>query len=423
MIRRLVTAGAAGAAMMLGLVGLGSVASAAPAPLLLTLSQGQAFAILGASCGGIQEQGYVTGFDPTTGYPVGAVTLSTTCSTGGRGSHPHTYTGSADVDWDFTGATVSATSPATRATPPPPFSATDTNGNQIYNSGSSAFLLLAPGFVPAPRVTGISANTGPSAGGTSVVITGTGFTAVTGVSFGGVPATSFTVASATSITTVAPVAPSGTVDVTVTSAGGTDATGSFDLFTFVAAPTITSLSPASGPLQGGNEVVITGTDLAAVTSVSFGETPTFPSAQSDTSLTVTAPAGDAVDTTTVTVTSIGGTASSTYAYTAPDLCGSGCVFTSPATASATTGVPASFTVAATGGVIPSFKEKGKLPRGVTFVDNFDGTATLSGTPTNVGHKLAAGTYRDKISATFSFTPPGGVTVSKTITQVFTLTVS
>ena len=67
MIRRLVTAGAAGAAMMLGLVGLGSVASAAPAPLLLTLSQGQAFAILGASCGGIQEQGYVTGFDPTTG--------------------------------------------------------------------------------------------------------------------------------------------------------------------------------------------------------------------------------------------------------------------------------------------------------------------------------------------------------------------
>ena len=409
--------------MALGLVGLGSVASATSTPLLLSLSQGQAFAILGASCGGIQEQGYVTGFDPTTGYPVGAVTLSTTCSTGGRGSLPHTYTGSADVNWDFTGATISATSPATRANPGASFSATDANGNQIYNSGSSAFLLLAPGFVPAPRVTGISANLGPSAGGTSVVITGTGFTAATGVSFGGVPAASFTIASDISITAVAPVAPPGPVDVTVTSTGGTDATGSFDLFTFVAPPTITSLSPASGPLQGGNEVVITGTALAGVTSVSFGGNPTFPSAQSDTSLTVTVPAGDAVDTTNVSVTSIGGTAGAIYAYTAPDLCGSACVFTSPATAAATTGVPFSFTVSATGAVTPIFKRTGKLPKGLKFVNNGNGTATLSGVPVNSLTRLAAGTYSDKISAIFSYTPPGGVTVSKTITQVFTLTVS
>ena len=120
----------------------------------------------------------------------------------------------------------------------------------------------------------------------------------------------------------------------------------------------------------------------------------------------------------MTVTSVGGAASAAYAYTAPDLCGSGCVFTSPATVAATTGVPFSFTVSASGGVTPTFLEKGKLPKGVTFVDNFDGTATLSGTPPTVGHKRAAGTYRDKIRATFAYG-----TASKAITQAFVLTVS
>jgi len=37
----------------------------------LTLPQGLAFAVLGHSCGGIKEQTYVTGFDPSTGYPMG----------------------------------------------------------------------------------------------------------------------------------------------------------------------------------------------------------------------------------------------------------------------------------------------------------------------------------------------------------------
>jgi hypothetical protein len=418
-IRKLVTAGVAVAATSLSLVGLGGVAGAAGTPVPLNLTWSQAFAILGASCGGIQETVYANGFDPASGYPTAVVDLKTSCGGSGKGGgyHTTTYTASADVVWDFTATVVSTSVPATGAAVPG-FSATDANGNQVYDSGSSAFLSLAPGFVPAPRVTGISASQGPAAGGTSVVITGTGFTAATGISFGSVPAVTFTITSDTSITAVAPAAPPGPVDVTVTSAGGTDAIGAFDQFTFVAAPTITSLSPASGPLQGGNEVVVTGTNLAGVTSVSFGGNPAFPSAQSDTSLTVTAPAGDAVDATTVTVTSVGGSGSTAYAYTAPDLCGSGCAFTSPNATSAATGVPFSFTVAAAGGVTPTFKEKGTLPKGVTFVDNYDGTATLSGTPTIVGHRVAAGTYRDKISATFTYG-----TASKTITQVLTLTVS
>jgi IPT/TIG domain len=420
MNRKLVTAAVAKATLSLGLVGLVGLAgsaAAAPTPVHLNLDQGTAFSILGASCGGIQEQSFATGFDPTTGYPVGVVDMSTSCSSGGRGSHPHLYTATADVTWDFTASVVSATAPATR-TVDPAFSATDANGNQIYNQANAAYLLLAPGFTPTPRVTRISASIGPASGGTSVVISGTGFTGATHVDFGTTPAASFTITDDRSITAVAPVAPAGQVDVKVTSAGGTDATGAFDVFTFVAAPVITSLSPNSGPLQGGNQVVISGTGLAPVISVYFGGNYAFVTAQSDTSITVTAPAGEGVDNEMVTVSSIGGTASASYAYTAPDLCGSGCVFTSPGTASATTGVPFSFTVSATGGVTPTFTEKGRLPHGVTFVNNYDGTATLSGKPVNGPLRLAAGSYPLKIKATFSYG-----TATKTVAQYFTLTVS
>ena len=40
-------------------------------------------------------------------------------------------------------------------------------------------------FIPAPTVTGLAPTSGPASGGTSVVITGTGFTGATAVQFGG----------------------------------------------------------------------------------------------------------------------------------------------------------------------------------------------------------------------------------------------
>jgi hypothetical protein len=58
-------------------------------------------------------------------------------------------------------------------------------------------------------------------------------------------------------------------------------------------------------------------------------------------------------------------------------------FTSPDTATATAGSAFSFTVKAGGYPMPSWGESG-LPPGVTFTDNKDGTATLSGTPTTSG---------------------------------------
>ncbi len=397
----------AAAMAAMGLVGTAGVASATSTPIPLDLPQGTAFAILGHSCGGIQETSATTGFDPSTGYPTGEVGLSTRCGGSGRGGgyHSTTYTASADVTWDLTGTVVTYTVPASGAAVPG-FSATDAEGNQVYDSGTSALLLLAPGFVPAPRVTGISVSAGPASGGTSVTITGTGFTGATQVTFGATPAASFTVVADTSITAVSPAAPSGTVDITVTGPGGTGATVPLDQFTFVAGPAVTGLSPSTGPLNGGSQVVVAGYGFTGASGVSFGGQYAPFTVVSDTQIDAVAPAGEAIDVVTVTVTTLGGTSAAvpaaTYSYTAPSVCGSGCAFTSPSTVSATTGAYFTFTVTTTGGVTPTLATKGKLPAGVTFVDNLDGTGTLSGVPVANGKKPAAGTYHLKVTATFAY---------------------
>jgi hypothetical protein len=111
-------------------------------PTSLILPQGTAFAILGYDCGGITEHAYVTGFDPATGYPMGIVNLSTSCSGSGRGGHSTTHTGSAAVTWDFSGNVVSATALSNSVATSSTFIATDPSGNTIYNVGAVAYLVV-----------------------------------------------------------------------------------------------------------------------------------------------------------------------------------------------------------------------------------------------------------------------------------------
>ena len=80
-----------------------------------------------------------------------------------------------------------------------------------------------------------------------MTITGTNLTGATAVNFGANAATGHSVNSATSITATSPAGSAGTVDVTVTTPGGTSATSSADHFTYVAAPTVTGVSPNAGP--------------------------------------------------------------------------------------------------------------------------------------------------------------------------------
>jgi alpha-tubulin suppressor-like RCC1 family protein len=175
-------------------------------------------------------------------------------------------------------------------------------------------------YAPAPAVTSVEPNAGPAAGGTSVTITGTNLSGASAVRFGSIAATSFEVSSPTTIVAVAPAEAAGNVDVTVTSAGGTSRTSPADAYTYASLPTITKLEPSAGPTAGGNSVTIIGTNLAAARAVSFGLTGATITSDSESAITVTAPAG-LMGTVDVTVTTPGGTsamsASDQYTYTLP----------------------------------------------------------------------------------------------------------
>ena len=94
---------------------------------------------------------------------------------------------------------------------------------------------VGSGPTPASSQTvlGVSPNSGPSSGGTSVTITGSGFNnGLSAIKFGLTPATSFTVVNDTTATAVSPAHTVSTVDVTVTTASGTSTTSPLDQFTF-----------------------------------------------------------------------------------------------------------------------------------------------------------------------------------------------
>ncbi|MFE9993535.1 phage tail tube protein [Streptomyces avermitilis] len=80
-------------------------------------------------------------------------------------------------------------------------------------------------------------------------------------------------------------------------------------------PTITTVTPSTGPAAGGTTVTIVGTNLDSVTAVNFGSTAgTGLVVESDTELTVITPAG-ATGAKDVVVTSAGGTATKTGGFT------------------------------------------------------------------------------------------------------------
>src|SRR5207247_857652 len=121
-------------------------------------------------------------------------------------------------------------------------------------------------------VTSLDVSTGSTAGGTTVNLTGSGFTGASRVTFGGVPA-QFTVNSDTSITAIAPAGTAGTVDATVTTPAGISSAVSGDHYTYNSTtPTVTALSLPSGPAAGGTSVNLTGANLNGATAISFGGT-------------------------------------------------------------------------------------------------------------------------------------------------------
>lgn len=143
-------------------------------------------------------------------------------------------------------------------------------------------------------LTSFTPTSGPTTGGTVVVLTGSGFTGATGVNFGYAAGTGFQVDSDTQITVTSPPG-TGRVDVRVAGASGFSPTGQTLMWTYgVSAnvPVLTSLTPNTGPTVGGTTVVLTGTGFTGATAVHFGYgVGTGFQVDSDTQITVDSPPG------------------------------------------------------------------------------------------------------------------------------------
>jgi hypothetical protein len=118
--------------------------------------------------------------------------------------------------------------------------------------------------VPTPVVNAVASTAGPVGGGTTITLSGSGFTYATTVTFGSVAATSFIVNSDTGITAVAPPEPAGTVDITVAGPAGRSAIFAADQYTYVAPPAIIA-QPVSQIITAGSSAT-----FAASASGGFG---------------------------------------------------------------------------------------------------------------------------------------------------------
>ncbi|MEU3985419.1 IPT/TIG domain-containing protein [Streptomyces sp. NPDC026672] len=292
----------------------------------------------------------ISAINPSQGPTTGGTSVTIT----GTG-----MTGSTGVRFGSTNATSFTVNSATQITAvSPPRAAGAAAVTVLHPTGNSNSVTFTYVVAQVPAVTGVSPGSGPTAGGTSVTLTGTGFTGATAVTFAGVPATSFTVNSATQITAVTPGGSAGAAVVAVTTPGGTSAPDAF--FFYASPPVLTGASPNQSPTAGGVVVTLTGNDLLNASAVRFGATnATSFTVVSATQITATAPPG--TGSAPITVVTPGGTSNPVaFAYVAaptltsllpnvgPTSAGTvvTLIGTNLATASAVTfgGTPASFTV-------------------------------------------------------------------------------
>ncbi|MFI5877354.1 IPT/TIG domain-containing protein [Streptomyces sp. NPDC051445] len=187
-------------------------------------------------------------------------------------------------------------------------------------SGTVGITVTTPGgtsnpvsffYVGAPFKGSLGAVSGPLAGGNSITLNGVGLSTATSVSFGAATATPTVISDAQLSVTVPAGLAAGPVGVSVTTAGGTNNGLSY---TYVDVPSITTVTPSSGPASGGTNVTITGTSLDSTDSVTFDGAPAPFSVVNSTTLSVVSPPGTAgaID---VVVTNAAGSDTAAGAFT------------------------------------------------------------------------------------------------------------
>ena len=224
-------------------------------------------------------------------------------------------TADAQVTFGGTPATIHTSSPdATELTVTTPGHAAGFVDVKVTTNGGTTTLVNGYRYVGGTTLTSVTPSAGPSSGGSTVTLSGTGFTGDTLVTFGNKPSLSvFANLAGTQLTALLPSHAAGVVDVSVATEGGSATLAGG--FTYVDAPTLTSVSPTTGPTSGGTLVTLTGTLFRAGMQVHFGGVlatgVTVVSATQATALTPAHAAGG-VD---VSVTTPGGTSSLPGAFT------------------------------------------------------------------------------------------------------------
>ena len=271
----------------------------------------------------------ITSVTPTSGSTLGGTTITITGS-GFTSGATVTIGGASATVGTVTSTTIAATTPAG---PAGAQNIVVVNPDNQFATGTALFTYVAPVSptppivpVPAPTITSISPTSGTTAGGTVIVITGTGFSSGATVTVGGGSA----VVGTTTSTTIAVTTPPGTAgvkDVVITNTDHQSGTGA-GLFTYITppptpapAPTITSISPTSGTTAGGTAIVITGTGFVAGATVTIGGASATVGTITSTTIAATTPAGTAgakdVVVTNLDAQSVTGTGLFTYVAPPP----------------------------------------------------------------------------------------------------------
>ncbi|MGW0992076.1 IPT/TIG domain-containing protein [Streptomyces sp. NPDC002523] len=147
--------------------------------------------------------------------------------------------------------------------------------NVNVTAGASTTNSLPFFYAPTPAISSVSPVSGAASPG-AITVNGSGFLNATGVAFGAIGAgTGVTVVNDGQLTVTAPAhgAFTGcldTVDITVTTPGGTSTVNVNDQFVYYNAPAVTGISPTTG--AAGINVTVTGTCFDSVSDVTF--TPT-----------------------------------------------------------------------------------------------------------------------------------------------------
>ena len=165
-----------------------------------------------------------------------------------------------------------------------------------------------------PIVTTITPGVGSILGGTNIVITGTDLSDVISVKFGTVDCSASVNEIGTEISCISPANSEGDVNIIITTIDD-----NFDTslqYKYIPKPSISSVLPNIGPLNGGNNVIISGSNFYGISSIYFGDasSTSFRVNYNNTEITCTVPTSTTYSSKNIYLVNPAGTSTESISY-------------------------------------------------------------------------------------------------------------